>query len=283
MLHDDFLRWLTSQPAVLVTVQAHRGSVPREADAWMAVFADAALGSIGGGHLEWQATAQARAMLMGGTGVAQVLPYKLGPTLGQCCGGEVQLRLEPVSSADLPVLAQRFDQERRNWPVLALFGAGHVGAALVRVLSPLPLQLLWIDSRDGIFPASLPANVTCEHADPVQSAVAGLPGGAQVLIMSFSHAEDLDLVAACLSRQRQHNDLGRIGLIGSNTKWAAFQHRLAARGFTESELARVICPIGLPGIRGKQPEVIAVSVAAQVLQALQAAERTSQNATKETS
>jgi xanthine dehydrogenase accessory factor len=282
MQDADFLHLLTSQPAVLVTVQAHRGSVPREADAWLAVFADITLGTIGGGHLEWQAIAQARAMLADAQCTAQVLPYKLGAALGQCCGGQVQLRFAPVSATDVPALTQRFAHERSGWPLVALFGAGHVGAALVRVLGTLPLQLHWIDSRDEVFPPQLPGNVTCEQSDPVQVAVAGLPSGAQVLIMSFSHAEDLAVVAACLQRQRQQHDLGLIGLIGSRTKWAAFRQRLAARGFAEAELAQVTCPIGLPGITGKQPEVLAVSVAAQVLRALQSADKSGQNATKET-
>ena len=294
MQDADFLRQLARQPAVLVTVQAHRGSVPREADAWLAVFTDdtqgiqgiqgiqGTQGTIGGGHLEWQAIAQARAMLADGSRSAQAVYYKLGATLGQCCGGEVQLHFEPVSAVDIPRLAQQFERERSRWPVVALFGGGHVGAALVRVLGALPLQLHWIDSRDGVFPAELPRHLICDHSDPVQAAVPGLPGGAQVLIMSFSHAEDLALVAACLQRQRQQHDLGLIGLIGSKTKWATFRHRLAERGFTEAELAQVTCPIGLPGIAGKQPEVIAVSVAAQVLQALQAANQSSQHATKET-
>ena len=148
---------------------------------------------------------------------------------------------------------------------LALFGGGHVGRALVHSLAPLPFAITWIDSRDGIFPADVPAQVRCEHSDPVQAAVGDLVVGTQVLVMSFSHAEDLDIVAACLRRQRERGDLPFVGLIGSQTKWATFRHRLAQRGFTEGELAPVTCPIGLPGITGKQPEVIAVAVAAQLL------------------
>jgi xanthine dehydrogenase accessory factor len=107
--------------------------------------------------------------------------------------------------------------------------------------------------------------VQTEHSDPVQGAVPGLPAGARVLIMSFSHAEDLDIVAACLQRQRERADLPFIGLIGSHTKWATFRRRLAERGFSEGELDQVTCPIGLPGITGKAPEVIAASVVAQLL------------------
>ena len=149
---------------------------------------------------------------------------------------------------------------------MALFGGGHVGKALINLLGTLPFQVTWIDSRDEIFPVSVPDNVQCEHSDPVQAAVAALESGSAVLIMSFSHAEDLDVVAACLMRQRQRADLPFVGLIGSQTKWATFSHRLAARGFTPAELAHVTCPIGVAGIASKLPEAIAVSVAAQLLQ-----------------
>jgi xanthine dehydrogenase accessory factor len=149
---------------------------------------------------------------------------------------------------------------------VALFGGGHVGRAIVQLLGTLPVRTHWIDSRDEIFPADLPANAQAEHSDPVQAAVPALDSGSRVLIMSFSHAEDLDIVAACLKRQRERDDLPFVGLIGSKTKWATFRHRLEARGFTTAELARITCPIGVPGIAGKEPEVIAVAVAAQLLQ-----------------
>lgn len=249
---------------MLVTVESHRGSVPREAGAWMAVLTETTLGTIGGGHLEWQAIREARARLQGAAG-PELVSYALGPTLGQCCGGAVQLRFEWVDAACLPALQQRFAAEQNRWPAVALFGGGHVGRALVQQLGRLPLQVRWIDSRDEIFPSALPDNVRCEHSDPVQAAVATLAAGSHVIIMSFSHAEDLEVVAACLRRQVGTADLGLIGLIGSKTKWATFQHRLAARGFSEHALSLVTCPIGLPGIAGKEPEVIAVAVAAQLL------------------
>jgi xanthine dehydrogenase accessory factor len=151
---------------------------------------------------------------------------------------------------------------------LALFGGGHVGKALVKTLVPLPFGVLWVDSRDEIFPDDIPAEVVCEHSNPVQAAVADLLPGSRVLIMSFSHAEDLDIVVACLKRLREKDDLPFVGLIGSQTKWATFRHRLEERGFTAPEIARITCPIGVPGINGKEPEVIAVAVAAQLLQTL---------------
>lgn len=276
---SQLLEALAQQPAVLVTVCASRGSVPRERGAWMAVFADTCLGTVGGGRLEWDATHLARQMLHAQGGAlapealagqpAQLHRFALGPALGQCCGGEVQLQLEWVGPAQRAALAQRL---RPAHAPLVLFGGGHVGQALVQVLGALPFDVDWVDSRDSVFPPQVPANVRCEHSDPVHAAVAGMPAAARVVIMSFSHAEDLDIVAACLQRQRARADLPYIGLIGSRTKWASFRSRLAQRGFTQAELAQVTCPIGVPGVRDKRPEVIAVAVAAQVLQVPDAAQ-----------
>ena len=265
MKHLETLALLAHQPGVLVTVDQVQGSGPREAGAWMAVFADAVVNTIGGGHLEFQAMAEARAWLAQGRPAQppQVLRYALGPALGQCCGGVVQVRLEGITLADAPRLRAQLCPPL--WPV-ALFGGGHVGRALVQTLSALPFAVRWIDSRDEIFPDAVADHVVCEHSDPVQSAVGDLAPHSAVLIMSFSHAEDLDVVAACLKRQRAQDDVSFIGLIGSRTKWATFRHRLQSRGFTDDELAQVTCPIGVPGITGKEPEVIAVAVAAQLLQ-----------------
>lgn len=269
---------LAAQAACLVTVQSTRGSVPRDAGTWMAVFEGDVVGTIGGGQLEFQAIQQARQILKGfepkGTepAASTVVRYALGPNLGQCCGGDMHLEFARVMADDIAHLRLRLQPTLR--PV-ALFGGGHVGKALVQVLGGLPVFTVWIDSRDEIFPADVPDNVICEHSDPVQAAVAPLLPGAMVLIMSFSHAQDLDVVAACLQRQRIRGDLPFIGLIGSQTKWATFRRRLVARGFSEAELASVTCPIGTVGITSKVPEVIAVSVAAQILQMMdQRAEQT---------
>ncbi|WP_291011169.1 xanthine dehydrogenase accessory protein XdhC [Hydrogenophaga sp.] len=264
-LLDDFLRRLATERAILVSVRVTRGSVPREAGSWMAVFAQGQVGTIGGGHLEWDALRGCREQLrvcpQGGKPWAQ--DVVLGPALGQCCGGALALDFEPVSADDAPDLRQRLVETVQ--PV-ALFGGGHVGRAIVQALAPLPFAVTWVDSRDEVFPAALSGLAATEHSDPVHAAVGDLPAGALVLIMSFSHAEDLDIVAACLQRQRACADLPFVGLIGSQTKWASFRSRLEARGFAEAELAHVTCPIGLPGIRGKEPAVIAASVVAQLLQ-----------------
>lgn len=261
----EVLNQLQHADGVLVSVASVQGSGPREVGAWMAVFPRAVVNTIGGGHLEFQAITEARALLARPAHEDNALTtrYALGPALGQCCGGVVHLKFERISAADAPMLKQRL---LANGQPLALFGGGHVGRALVNVLGTLPYNVQWVDSRDEIFPAELPPNVVCEHSDPVHAAVADLPSGASVLIMSFSHAEDLDVVATCLQRQRLLGDLKFVGLIGSKTKWATFQHRLEAKGFTPEELAFITCPIGVGGIAGKEPEVIAVSVAAQLLQ-----------------
>ena len=267
--------------AVFVTVVSTQGSAPREAGTWMAVFAKNLVGTIGGGHVEFEASKQAREFLSRRDDLEPFEQrYVLGTNLGQCCGGVMTLRYEKystvgnkyagyslktyINSAEESALNDPGSQSRQQ---IALFGGGHVGKAIVRILETLPMQVMWVDSRDEIFPTEVPHNVVTEYSDPVQGAVNGLPSGSHVLIMSFSHAEDLDIVASCLQRQRDKGDLPFIGLIGSKTKWATFKHRLENRGFTEQELNHVTCPIGIAGIKGKEPEVIAVAVAAQLLQA----------------
>ncbi|MBT0569099.1 xanthine dehydrogenase accessory protein XdhC [Curvibacter sp. CHRR-16] len=280
---DTLLKSLSSQTvpvAVVVTVHAVRGSAPREVGAWMAVLPSTQmLGTIGGGQLEWQAWQQACQWLRAPADQQPTLAhplvqrFALGPSLGQCCGGEVHLRFECVGPADVSILQERWQVQL---PTVALFGGGHVGRAVVQVLQPLPFRVHWVDSRDEVFPPQCLAAeeaslaVQTEHSDPVQAAVPHLPAGSLVLIMSFSHAEDLEILAACLQRQRERADLPFIGLIGSRSKWASFAHRLQARGFTPTELDAVTCPIGVAGIHDKRPEVIAVAVAAQLLQVVSA-------------
>ncbi len=241
----------------------------------MAVFANALVGTIGGGHVEFEAIAEARALLKSKEAVEPYTKrYVLGPSLGQCCGGVMNLHYQKYSYSvnEYAGYSQKIPLKSVFNPIsppklqnIALFGGGHVGKAIVHILSTLPMQVMWVDSRDEIFPNELPSNVVCEHSDPVQAAVKDLPTGSHVLIMSFSHAEDLDIVAACLMRHRQKADLPFIGLIGSKTKWATFRNRLEDRGFSADELAHVTCPIGVEGIIGKEPEGIAVTIAAQWL------------------
>jgi xanthine dehydrogenase accessory factor len=252
---------VAAEARILVTVARTSGSVPREVGAWMAVTAQGFTGTVGGGHLEFDAIARARTALAGGD-LDDEVRYPLGPGLGQCCGGVVWLRFERVAAGE------SLEARLPGGPLrpVALFGAGHVGVAIARIARDLPLALHWIDSREAQFPAD-PAEPHWhqETVDAPADAVPDLAPRSAVLIMSYSHAEDFNLVAACLKRQRERGDLPFIGLIGSRTKWASFRHRLEARGFTAAELDQVVCPIGVPGVVGKQPAVIAVAVLAQIL------------------
>jgi xanthine dehydrogenase accessory factor len=149
---------------------------------------------------------------------------------------------------------------------LLLFGAGHVGTALIRMLGELPCTVSWIDEREAMFPAELPANVRIEASDVPEALVASAPAGASYLVMTHSHALDQRLSAAILAREQ----VGWFGLIGSHTKRVQFERRMAARGVAAERLAAMVCPIGLPGISSKLPAVIAASVCAQLLMVWQA-------------
>jgi xanthine dehydrogenase accessory factor len=151
---------------------------------------------------------------------------------------------------------------------LMLFGAGHVGAAIVRALAELPCRVTWVDERDDLFPAAVPANVTVEATDTPESLVEQAAPGTTFLVMTHSHALDLRLTIAILSRRSQD----WFGLIGSSTKRRQFEHRLRERGIANARIDAMVCPIGLPGIADKAPAVIAASVAAQLLTVWEASE-----------
>lgn len=268
--------WLVrGRPAVVVEVADHKGSVPREAGTRMLVAADEVVGTIGGGHLELRAIARAREWLPGLARAAEgVEPVEhperleqvaLGPSLGQCCGGALTLRYVPLAAASpkaWPEVAPRF--------FLQLYGAGHVGRAIVALLSGLPCRVQWVDEREAEFPAGpTPPHIERVCVEPVEAEVAVAPPGAFYLVLTHSHELDLALTQAILKR----GDFGWFGLIGSRTKRARFEHRLAERGFGADVIERITCPIGVPGIEGKEPEVIAVAVVAQLLQAATAAGR----------
>jgi xanthine dehydrogenase accessory factor len=251
-------RWRAEgRAAVVVEVGATRGSVPREAGTRMLVALDEVMGTIGGGHLELNAIADARRLLAEG-GTAHSQHVALGPSLGQCCGGALDLRYTLLTEDDpaaWPEPAPRFE--------LQLYGAGHVGRAIVRLLAELPCRVSWIDERESEFPPDpLPPHISRLCVEPVQAEVAAAPPGCCYLVLTHSHDLDLALAQAILAR----GDFGFFGLIGSATKRARFEHRLLARGLPSERVARMVCPIGLPGIGGKEPQMIALAVVAQLLQ-----------------
>lgn len=290
-----------------VVIAAHDGSSPRETGAAMLVWEGGQDGTIGGGALEWEATARARALL---AGTANPSPVRLdrealGPRLGQCCGGAVTLLTEVYDTASLPEpqaglvarsvdgraqplsVARLLDRARaqgarpgpllmQGWfieplaePVrrLWVWGAGHVGRAIVATLAPLPdLQITWVDMADNRFPADLPGTIAALPVPDPAQAVSLAPKDAEHLILTFSHALDLELCHRLLA-----HGFTRCGLIGSATKWARFRSRLAALGHAPAEISRIACPIGDPAL-GKHPQAIAIGVATAFLSAPAAAQ-----------
>ena len=251
--------WLAiGVPAMLVEVTEVLGSAPRETGTRMLVSATRCEGTIGGGHLELKAIERARRLLENHQSLRQSVHYPLGPALGQCCGGAVTLAFSPLDARALalwPTAAPRFH--------LHLYGAGHVGRAIVRALEPLPVRVTWIDERDNEFPPAdeTPAHTLRVAVDAPEAEVAEAPPGAFHLVLTHRHDLDLRISIEILKR----NDFGFFGLIGSQTKRARFIHRFEVMGLAPQAIERMTCPIGMPGIEGKEPEVIAASVVAQLL------------------
>ncbi len=231
---------------MLVTVILADGSAPREVGVKMVVTKDLSYGTIGGGTLEFEALKISRTMLAENVCRPSLRPFPLGPALGQCCGGAVELLFEPF-------LENSFS--------ITVFGAGHVGRAVVPLLATLEAKICWVDSREGAFPDHRPDNVIhCVDEDPVACVADASPGN-HFLVMTHSHDLDEEIVAAILAR----DDFSYCGLIGSATKAARFRTRLKQRGLTEEQIKRLTCPIGIDGLHGKAPAEIAISVAAQIL------------------
>ena len=323
------------QPAVIVTVASTKGSAPREAGTKMIVTQERVHGTIGGGHLELQAISIARDQFVTQERVnAPLRRFPLGASLGQCCGGVVNLLFEIVAG-DSPwldaLLTLRRDrvpcmvvsparvsnqcdklivtadrgygppdlldaqslhairgflehhESARLWrsgegddpslfflePILpcdfeiVLFGAGHVGRALIRVLRDVRCRVTWVDAREEEFPHDVPANVKVVCTDAPEAEVDGAAVGTYFLVMTHSHALD----EALAERILQRTDFAYFGLIGSRAKRQQFERRLERRGVPRTRLAAMTCPIGVEGIPGKEPATIAIAVAAQLLQA----------------
>ncbi len=258
--------WLAAgRPAVQVEVSAARGSAPREAGTRMLVAMDDVAGTVGGGHLELKAIEAARAMLAAGDVGPRMHHYPLGPALGQCCGGAVSLAFTALDASKLdawpPGLA-RFH--------LQLYGAGHVGRAIARALLPFAVSIDWIDEREEEFPAHLaghrggwPEHIRRICVDAVEGEVRLAPADAFYLVLTHRHDLDLRISTEILAR----GDFAYFGLIGSRTKRQRFIHEFERRGLPAEAIARMTCPIGVAGIVGKEPEVIAASVVAQLLHA----------------
>jgi len=334
------------ESAVLVVVATVQGSAPRETGATMVVSASACVGSIGGGHLEFEAIRIARDALCNPLSGTWIVRFPLGARLGQCCGGVATLafsKIDPrahtwldtaiacartgapfalvspideradahlvvtaddvrgtlgrsaLDSASIALARARLAAAASGaalvgqaseagttllvqiarpdpFPVL-VFGNGHVGGALIGVLGVLPAQVRWIDPRGADFPPNVPPNVEQIVSEAPEDELADAPAGAFVVITTHSHALDYTLVEAALAR----DDWRYVGLIGSKSKRAQFERRLAGRGFPPEAFAKVHCPIGVTGaaIKAKHPGAIAVAIAAELLVIREASARSS--------
>jgi xanthine dehydrogenase accessory factor len=319
---------------IRVVVATVRGSAPREAGACMLIGSERVDGSIGGGQLELKATEIARGMLLQPDQAARLDRFALGATLGQCCGGAVNLWFERFDANDQAFVDHALDAQRAGGPAvmvtlphagaginrslhtrdagpqlladiagapvaaavdellgaapdappallvrmdrrealleridakglpLWLFGAGHVGKALIRVMEELPFHVTWIDSREDAFPQAVPANTRVRHCDAPAALVDDAPAGACFLVLTHSHDLDYEICRAILRR----DDFAWAGLIGSETKAACFNLRFGRENIAADRVARLVSPIGIGGIDSKLPAAIAVSVAAQLLQ-----------------
>jgi len=312
------------EPVVLVTVAGLRGSAPRESGAKMIVTARETIGTIGGGNLEHQCTHIAVDMLAGEE-IPVLRRFPLGPAMGQCCGGVVDILFEPIASGlpawlqhlralhgqQLPAVLVSGTQAAVKYVVtqeavfagaaaapppaalatargalerceaqvgdallfepivgsdfhIAVFGAGHVGSALVAALSGLDCNIRWIDSRSDIFRGATRNVRTVETGEPALE-VAAMPPGSFYLVMTHSHPLDFEICDRILRR----GDAAYCGLIGSLTKRRRFEKRFRQQGLSPQQIGQLVCPIGVEGITGKKPAEIAISVAADVLRSYQ--------------
>lgn len=234
---------------VRITVLRIAGSAPREAGTVMHVGPDSQTGTIGGGALEYRATRTAREMLeTGRPRFEETIP--LGPDLGQCCGGSVRLGYEIATDEAGPA------PTRPLW----IWGAGHVGRALVATAAPLPdFDITWVDFARARFPDEIPVPATPLWVENPAALLPHTPRDAAHLIVTHSHALDLELCHGLLDR-----GFAYAGLIGSRSKWARFRKRLRALGHADARIASITCPIGAPEL-GKHPQAIAVSTVAELL------------------
>ena len=289
----------TGGPVCRVVVAEVKGSAPREAGAWMLVGANGIDGTIGGGSLEYEAMALAR-KLIGGEGrwgfKRQWRTFALGPSLGQCCGGSVTLLFEAFQPRFQPEIAALKDAKAAAWahgedantpprpaeavesptykPSLKelimpesqearafyLYGAGHVGRALIAVTGELGLDRHWVDDDAARFPDAPPDDVTLVPAKDMTAIARRAPSNAIHIVMTYSHQLDEAIVHAVLAG----DGFARLGLIGSKTKRQRFCSSLAKAGIGADALDRLVCPIGLPQVTGKEPARVALSIAAQL-------------------
>ncbi|MCJ8318144.1 MAG: xanthine dehydrogenase accessory protein XdhC [Colwellia sp.] len=237
---------------VLITIIGVTGSTPRDSGTKMVVSQSDIFDTIGGGHLEYKAIKQARKLLEENKDCQLIEHFQLGSQLGQCCGGNASILFECFAA---------------NTIHIAVFGAGHVGQALIPMLSGLPCHITWVDNRESQFPVNCQqyANVTALLTDDPAAEVSAMPSKTLYVVMTHNHQLDFDISLAALKRE----DFHYLGLIASDTKWRRFQQRYKHREISPSLVEQMNCPIGLEQVVGKIPMEVAISVAGQIIESYQ--------------
>lgn len=261
---ENLREFLREEPGcVLVEVKRADGSTPRDTDAWMLVSKDRIFSTIGGGQLEYMAIDHVRSTLRSGQ-PATPLTIPLGPEIGQCCGGRVDLAFSAMSNSLAEKLVARVDAEIAIRPHVYIFGAGHVGNALSLSLSHAPVRTILVDTREGELASACAIGIeTCLTAMP-EAVVRDAPTGSAFVILTHDHALDFLLAAEALQR----DDVAYVGMIGSNTKRATFKNWLSREIGRPALLERLVCPIASTTVKDKRPAVIGVLAAAEILAAV---------------
>jgi len=236
---------------VLVTLLGVRGSSPRDSGSKMVVSQQTTFDTIGGGHLEHQATKIAQKMLLDSESGQHIEHFPLGAKLGQCCGGAISVLFESF----VP-----------NYINIMLFGAGHVAHDIVPMLAGLPVRVTWVDERAELFPKAQYNNVQQLVSDTPADEVAEMPANSYYLVLTHNHQRDFEIASAILTRQ----DFTYLGLIGSKTKWQRFVQRFKHRDFSAEQIDNIRCPVGLSDVPGKLPMEVAVSIVGEIINAYQA-------------
>lgn len=258
--YRDFAARSGDNGYVLVRVTEAKGSTPRNEDAWMLVSETATFGTIGGGRLELEAIDRAHEVLAGAAAAPLALP--LGPAIGQCCGGHVTLSFEIILPARFDEIETLVESQDARDPDVWLFGGGHVGRALASALLLLPVKVHVAETRADELDRTPPGAARHLTAVP-ESLVKDIAPGSAVIVLTHDHALDFLIVSAALARP----DLAQVGMIGSDTKRATFAHQFIREGGNKDRLSKLVCPIGRK-IADKRPEVIAATVAADIIAAL---------------
>ncbi|WP_165807378.1 xanthine dehydrogenase accessory protein XdhC [Rhizobium rhizogenes] len=253
--------FLSEGPAILVEIEAVKGSSPREAGTFMLVSATRIWETIGGGQFEYMAIDHARAILDGRTEI-DVLDIPLGPEIGQCCGGRTLLRFTRVTEAVADALTKRMQDAEDQQPTVFIFGAGHVGKALANSLSLLPVSVSVIETRREEL-IGLPGTVSTHLTPMPEAMVKDIPAGGAAIIVTHDHALDFLIAKEALGR----GDLAYVGMIGSKTKRATFANWLAREGHVDT-LDNLVLPIGGTLVKDKRPAIIAALVTSEVLHAI---------------